>query len=135
MTVRNTKQRTAVRAALREQPTFVSAQQLHAVMRESGSTVGLATVYRALATMAENEEADVIQTADGEALYRACTPGRHHHHLVCRSCGLTIELESGAVEAWASSVSREHGFTATEHVIDVFGICPTCAARAASSTR
>ena len=77
---RNTWQREAVREALGGSDGFVSAQNLHASLKSSGSTVGLATVYRALADLATEGEADSLQQ-DGESLYRACTPGKHHHHL------------------------------------------------------
>jgi len=127
---RNTWQRDAVRGALAECEGFVSAQSLHANLRDGGSAVGLATVYRALADLANEGEADSLQQ-DGESLYRACTPG-HHHHLICRSCGRTEEIEADAVEAWARAVAAEHGFDEPQHVVDVFGRCPECRAAAAS---
>ena len=128
MTVkRNTWQRGAVREALGDSEGFVSAQSLHAALRTAGSSIGLATVYRALADLAETGEADQLQQ-DGEALYRACTPGRHHHHLICRSCGLAVEIEAHEVEAWAQRTAAAHGFTQAEHVVDIFGLCANCAA-------
>lgn len=131
---RNTWQREAVRAALAESASFVSAQALHAALRDSGSTIGLATVYRALSDLAEEGDADSL-TQDGEALYRACTPDSHHHHLICRRCGTTVEIEARAVEEWARSVAREHGFTAAEHVVDVFGLCASCSDLADRASR
>ena len=123
---RNTWQRTAVRTALEAQDAFVSAQQLHSVLRDSGSSIGLATVYRALADLDEKDEADSLQQ-EGETLYRACTSG-HHHHLICRHCGKTVEIEADAVERWARQVAAENGFTQPEHVVDVFGLCADCSA-------
>jgi Fur family ferric uptake transcriptional regulator len=122
---RNTWQREAVREALGESDGFVSAQSLHAALKGSGSTVGLATVYRALADLAQEGEADSLQQ-DGESLYRACTPGSHHHHLICRSCGTTVEIAADEVEDWAQRVAAQHGFTRPQHVVDVFGFCPNC---------
>ena len=122
---RNTWQREAVREALGTSEAFVSAQALHSALREGGSSIGLATVYRALADLATEGEADALQQ-DGESLYRACTPGTHHHHLICRNCGLTVEIEADAVEQWARSVAAEHGFTEPNHVVDVFGLCALC---------
>jgi Fur family ferric uptake transcriptional regulator len=125
---RNTWQRDAVREALGEADGFVSAQSLHATLKDSGSTVGLATVYRALADLATEGDADSLQQ-DGESLYRACTPGTHHHHLICRSCGTTVEIAADEVEDWAQRVAAEHGFTRPQHVVDVFGLCPDCQPR------
>lgn len=125
---RNTWQREAVREALGSNEGFVSAQGLHSTLRESGSSIGLATVYRALADLAVEGEADSLQSDQGESLYRACTPGQHHHHLICRTCGLTVEIEADAVESWAHRVASDNGFTEASHVVDVFGLCAKCSA-------
>ena len=122
---RNTWQREAVREALGESEGFVSAQSLHSSLHATGSPIGLATVYRALADLATEGEADSLQQ-EGESLYRACTPGSHHHHLICRNCGKTVEIEADAVEEWAHKVAAEHGFTQPNHVVDVFGFCADC---------
>ena len=124
---RNTWQREAVREALSGSEGFVCAQALHSALRDRGSSIGLATVYRALADLAAEGEADSLQQ-EGESLFRACTPGSHHHHLICRSCGLTVEIEADAVEEWARTVASQHGFTQPNHVVDVFGLCARCSA-------
>ena len=126
---RNTWQREAVREALDSTGAFVSAQHLHSGLRDAGSAIGLATVYRALADLTADGDADSLQSADGESLYRACTPGQHHHHLICRSCGTTVEVKADAVESWAKAVAAENGFSQPSHVVDVFGLCATCSAR------
>jgi len=128
---RNTWQREAVREALGTTEGFVSAQSLHAQMREAGSAVGLATVYRALADLAAEGEADSLQQ-EGESLFRACTPGSHHHHLICRRCGTTVEIAADPVERWAREVAAQHGFTQPNHVVDVFGYCAKCSQQLAS---
>lgn len=125
---RNTWQREAVRTALAERSDFVSAQRLHADLQADGSTISLATVYRALTDLVENHEADALQSPEGENLYRACTSAGHHHHLICRRCGATREIEADPVEQWAAQVAAENGFTQPQHVVDVFGLCPSCSA-------
>jgi Fur family ferric uptake transcriptional regulator len=122
---RNTPQKAAVKHALGEATGFVSAQQLHQTLKKHGSTIGLATVYRTLADLAQSGEADSLQSKDAEVLYRACTTS-HHHHLICRDCGLTLEIEAQKLEKWADEVAGEHGFTSPSHNIDIFGICPKC---------
>ena len=101
MAQRNTWQRDRVREALGDAAGFVSAQDLHATLRQGGSGIGLATVYRTLATLAASGEADQLQSPEGEAIYRACSSTGHHHHLICRSCGRAVEIEAREVEAWA----------------------------------
>jgi Fur family ferric uptake transcriptional regulator len=124
---RNTRQREAIRDALAAEPAFVSAQDLHHKLRQAGEKIGLATVYRGLAQLAEDGEADTMLAADGER-YRACGTERHHHHLVCRNCGRTVEVEAPEVEAWAARVAEGHGFTSITHDLEVFGLCAECAA-------
>ena len=125
-TKRNTWQREAVRASLAETNGFVSAQALHARLESGGRAMGLATVYRALADLAEADEADSLHAPSGEVLYRACT-ATHHHHLICRQCGLTQEIEAEPVERWAHAVAAEYGFDEASHTVDVFGRCANCA--------
>jgi Fur family ferric uptake transcriptional regulator len=125
---RNTWQREAVREALAESGGFVSAQDLHARLRDE-TGIGLATVYRTLANFAKSGEADSLQSPDGENLFRACASTGHHHHLICRRCGKTVEIEASAVERWAHDVAAENGFRDAEHVVDIFGVCAECAAK------
>jgi Fur family ferric uptake transcriptional regulator len=121
---RNTRQRTAILDALGRQDDFRSAQQIHEQMRADGETVGLATVYRNLQTMAHGGQVDVLVTDDGESIYRQCAQSGHHHHLVCRECGRTVEFQAPQVEDWAGRVAREHGFTDIDHTMEIFGLCP-----------
>jgi Fur family ferric uptake transcriptional regulator len=124
-TGRNTRQRTAVSALLGTLDGFHSAQDLHAILRQRGERVGLTTVYRTLQTMADAGEVDVMRPPGGEHLYRRCSDG-HHHHLVCRSCGATVEVEGPAVETWAERVAKQHGYTGVSHTLEIFGTCPVC---------
>ncbi|MFT3797769.1 Fur family transcriptional regulator [Microbacterium sp.] len=132
MAQRNTWQRERVREALADATGFVSAQSLHATLRDENTGIGLATVYRALATLAASGEADQLQSPDGEAIYRACASTGHHHHLICRSCGRAVEIQAHEVEAWARRTASAHGFTQAEHVVDIFGLCADCAAAEAA---
>ena len=122
----DTRQRVAVREELARDDAFRSAQDVHARLRATGTRIGLTTVYRALQAMAESGEVDVMRQPDGESVYRRCSSDRHHHHLVCRSCGTTVEVDGPAVERWAEKVAAEHGFTGVEHTVEVFGTCTRC---------
>ncbi|MEV0650846.1 transcriptional repressor [Phytomonospora sp. NPDC050363] len=125
---RSTRQRTAVLDLLGEVDEFRSAQDLHALLRDRGAKVGLTTVYRTLQALADAERIDVMRLPGGEHLYRRCSQG-HHHHLVCRSCGRTVEVAGPAVERWADKVAAEHGFTDVAHTLEIFGTCAGCAGR------
>ena len=123
---RPTRQRVAVAAVLVDIDDFMSAQDLHARLRATGQTVGLATVYRTLQAMATDGDVDMMRTRDGEAVYRRCSTDHHHHHLVCRSCGRTVEVEEPSVERWADKIGAENGFSDVHHTLEIFGTCSDC---------
>lgn len=124
-TRRPTRQRTAIEADIDRSDEFRSAQEVHASLVAGGDKIGLATVYRTLQAMVDEDALDSLRTDDGEIVYRRCSTG-HHHHLVCRDCGRTVEVEGPAVERWADKVSAVHGFTDVSHTLELFGRCADC---------
>ena len=98
------------------------------LLKQRGENVGLTTVYRTLQALADAGEVDVLRTGEGEALYRRCSDG-HHHHLVCRHCGRTVEVAGPTVERWADRVAAEHGFCDVSHTLEIFGTCDLCRPR------
>jgi len=124
---RTTRQRTAVADLLGRVDGFRSAQDLHDLLRRDGASVGLTTVYRHLQSLSEAGQVDVLRTGDGEAVYRRCPTATHHHHLVCRSCGRSVEIEAPEVEKWAAATGRTHGFSEMTHTVELFGTCRDCA--------
>ena len=103
---RQTKQKDAIRAALADCEEFISA------------------VYRQLNALADAGAADTIRL-DGQQLFRLCGDDGHHHHLVCRRCGKTVEIDPPS-EAWLRKVADGHGFTVESHTLEVFGLCSDC---------
>ena len=124
-TPRNTRQRAEIRDAIASGTGFSTSQDVHDRMRRDGSKVGLATVYRALQAMAAGGELDTIRIPDGQIAYRTCTPG-HHHHLVCRGCGRTVEISLPGLEETTRRIAGEYGFAAIDHEVEFFGTCADC---------
>lgn len=120
-----TRQQATVLDGLQRSEEFTSAQVLHTRLRADGATVGLATVYRTLAALAASGDIDVLRTDEGEAMYRACSTD-HHHHLLCRECGRTVEVDGPAVEVWAAKVAAEHAFRDVRHTVELVGVCANC---------
>ncbi|MDQ1704185.1 MAG: Fur family transcriptional regulator, ferric uptake regulator [Frankiaceae bacterium] len=122
-----TRAQRAVLAALVDAPSFASAQEIHARLRASGETVGLTSVYRALQSLTEVGDVDVLRTDAGEATYRRCDSDRHHHHLVCRHCGAAVEVEAPELERWVADVASRHGYRVDDHTLEISGACGRCA--------
>ena len=127
---RNTRQAEIIEAALGRADGFRTAHDLFTEIRGRGEQIGLTTVYRHLALLAEIHRADVVTTIGGEAQYRLCgptssaNPEEHHHHLVCRECGRAVEVLAPEVEAWADRVAAAAGFTGITHTVELLGWCP-----------
>ena len=124
---RATKQRAAITELLDSLDEFRSAQELHDELRRRGENIGLTTVYRTLQAMSTADQVDTLRTDTGESVYRRCST-HHHHHLVCRGCGATVEVEGPEVEIWATEVAAQHGFVDVSHTIEIFGTCKACGA-------
>lgn len=125
--VRATRQRAAIADALADSDDFRSAQELHEQLKSRGESIGLTTVYRNLQALSQSGQIDALWDGSGETRYRHCSSG-HHHHLVCRECGTTVEVQADAVERWATKVADEHGFSEIHHTVEVFGRCVRCQA-------
>lgn len=126
-----------MREVLGEHDGFLSAQDVFTRLRGRGHKVGLSTVYRHLQALTEQGAADSIHAPDGETTYRLCgtAPDSHHHHVVCRVCGRAQEVEGRAIERWADEVAAQHGYSDVDHTIEIFGVCPSCAKKAARNRR
>jgi len=121
---RRTRQRGLIRTCLGDTQQFQTAQQIYDQLRAAATPVSLPTIYRTVVAMAQAGELDV-RTADGVTAYRRCTPD-HHHHLVCRACGRTIELTKTPVETWIADVAKQYGFADIDHITEISGVCPNC---------
>jgi Fur family ferric uptake transcriptional regulator len=126
--VRGTRQSAALNQVLQDLSGFRSAQDIHAELRRRGERVGLTTVYRHLQVLSEDGAVDTLRDESGEILYRRCETSAHHHHVTCRECGRSVEVEGRAIERWAQRVAAEAGFIDVDHTVEIFGRCPGCAA-------
>jgi Fur family ferric uptake transcriptional regulator len=124
--LRVTRQRVLVLEALADEPHDATAQQLHERLRAAGKSIGLATVYRTLASLSEAGVVDALAHRRGETCFRLCRSAEHHHHLLCSECHRVVELSPCALEDWLAEVAATHGFVASEHRLEVTGVCSDC---------
>jgi Fur family ferric uptake transcriptional regulator len=119
-----TKGQRAVLEALAGETAFLAAQDIHARLRTQGSPVGLTSVYRATQALREAGEIDEARLSSGELGYRLCQTTEHHHHLRCTRCGATVEIAGAGVERWIASAAARHGYTPSDHTVEILGTCP-----------
>ncbi|MFJ2441508.1 Fur family transcriptional regulator [Streptomyces sp. NPDC087658] len=127
---RRTAQRATVPAALVARAGFTSARVLHARMVADGEQVGLSTVYRTLAALAEAGRADLVRDPAGGRLFRHRPSAEHGHYLLCRRCGLGTPVDSAVTESWAARIARSSGYADVQHTAELIGTCPACLAEA-----
>jgi Fe2+ or Zn2+ uptake regulation protein len=119
-----TAQRLAVLGAASAQP-HRTADEIHAVVREELGSVSRQTVYDALATLTERGLLRRIQTPGSPARYEDRV-GDNHHHLICRRCGTTVDVDCAVGEAPCLTAADAAGFDVDEAEIVYWGRCPDC---------
>ena len=119
--------RAAVIEYLDEQQCCRGAQEIHEALAARGSTVGLASVYRALDVLAQLKLVHRIDV-DGTACFEPADPsGEHHHHAICDRCGKMDAFEDPELERLIDDVAERLGYAVGGHDIVLRGSCPDCA--------
>lgn len=120
-----TDQRLAILRALCSGSHHVTAQQVFDMVTGQGYKMGFATVYRFLRTLTEHKFVTEVRMGSLPARYELA-PTQHHDHLSCVQCGRIVEFENHAIEALQEKVAETHGFRLTGHVLELYGLCPSC---------
>jgi Fur family ferric uptake transcriptional regulator len=123
--VRATAQRRAIVELVERWRGSFTVAELHERARRTHPRLGLATTYRTVELL-RREGAVRPLRSEGSHAYVRCSP-RHHHHLVCTTCGDVEETELCAAPPEAE-LRRLHGFEPAGHELDIYGTCRKCAA-------
>lgn len=102
-----------------------TAEQLVADVRRRDAGLGRATVYRTLEILASVDVLTRILQPGGHPAYVVGSPG-HRHHLVCSGCGVTVAFTACPVDDLVDNLTRDTEFAIHGHLLEVFGVCPTC---------
>ena len=125
-----TKQREVLLRTLYNNNKHFTPEALHTEIKAKFPelNVGIATVYRTLNLLEDSGMATSISFgAQGKKFELANKP--HHDHLICKSCNKIIEFQDATIERKQLAVAKEHGFTLTGHMMQLYGICPECAVK------
>lgn len=122
---RLTKARQALFGVLKAEPRPMTVPELVASMKKKGASADKTTVYRELAFLLEQGLIQSIQF--GDRLKRYELRGGHHHHLVCTSCGIVIDVAlKGDLDAVEKKLAKKTGFRIDDHSLEFFGLCADC---------
>jgi Fe2+ or Zn2+ uptake regulation protein len=104
-----------------------TADELLADSRRGRLGLGRATVFRSLDLLADLGAIERLDLPTGEHAFVACEP-RHHHHVVCSSCGRSTPVADAGLEQLAASLGAATGYRVETHRLELFGLCPDCQA-------
>jgi Fur family ferric uptake transcriptional regulator len=130
---RLTGARKRVAALIGRQSGHFTAADLLSAADRSHLRVGRATLFRNLELFTELGALERLDLPTGEHAYVACEPEQHHHHVVCRSCGRSVEVEDGGLQSVVADIANRSGYRIDTHRLELFGTCPTCAGAGAES--
>ncbi len=111
----------------REKFHFQADDLLEVVNARSKERVSRATVYRTLELLEECGLVRKERYKDQVGIYERTLGDEHHDHLICTECGKIIEFHSPQLEQMKNKVARANKFTPTRHVLQIFGVCESCA--------
>ena len=123
-----TARRTVVEL-LGRQDCCLSAKEITEALRDQGTEVGLASVYRALELLDALRLVQRLDAGEGVVRYEPADTGDgHHHHIVCERCGQVAAYEDEALERAIHELAARLSWDVDSHDVVLRGRCPGCAA-------
>ncbi|EIW18402.1 MULTISPECIES: Fur family transcriptional regulator [Pelosinus] len=122
------QRRIILEAFVDHQDEHLSAEDVHTIVRQHSSEIGLATVYRTLELFSELDVLQKMDFGDGRSRYEINekTTPHHHHHLICLACNKVKEFEDDLLETLETVISRKSNFTIVDHQVKFYGYCEEC---------
>ena len=128
---RITGPRRALGDLIGEQSGHFTAAELIDTAASRDVSVGRATVFRMLELLTDIGALERLDLPSGEHAYVACEPNGHHHHVVCRRCGRSAGVPDTGLQSVVRDIGDRTGFHIESHRLELYGLCPECAAVAA----
>lgn len=119
-----TAQRLAVLRAVAGRP-HATADEIAVDVRAEIGTISRQAVYNTVGLLAEKGLLRRIQPAGSAARYEDRT-GDNHHHLICRSCGKTLDVDCAIGHTPCLTAGEDFGFHIAEAEVVYWGTCPAC---------
>jgi Fur family ferric uptake transcriptional regulator len=106
-----------------------TAAELESLASERGLQIGRATLFRTLEMLIELRLLERVDLPSGEHAYVRCSPGQHHHHIICSRCGRTADVADPILAGAVADLGRQTGYRVDSHRLELFGLCPSCQTR------
>lgn len=103
----------------------VSVDEVYQAVHTTASSVNLATVYRNLQFLVDRELLTVTHTGGGKMGYELAD-NHIHHHLLCSTCGDSIEIDHDALRDFYAHMATQHKFQIDMKHITFRGTCAAC---------
>ena len=130
--LKQTAQRDTILRTFLETREHLSTEELHRLVKKKDAKIGYTTVYRTLKLLAECGLASEVAFHDGIARYEHQYNRRSHHHMVCTSCGSSVEFFSNEVEKLEQEIGHKYHYETTRHTFQIYGLCEDCRRKAAA---
>ena len=130
--MRVTAPRLGVLSVLQARPHSDTDTVIRAVRDDLGS-VSAQAVYNVLAALVGVGLVRRVKPAGSAALYEVRV-GDNHHHIVCRMCGATTDVDCAVGKRPCLTPSETNGYVLDEAEVTFWGVCPDCRSAAAAPT-
>jgi Fur family ferric uptake transcriptional regulator len=124
--LKQTDQRDTILRTYLETRDHLSIDELYGLVKKKDSRIGITTVYRTLKLLAACGLASEVAFHDGVARFEHQYNRRSHHHMVCTTCGSSVEFFSPEIGRLEEEIGRKHHYFTTRHTFQIYGVCEEC---------
>lgn len=122
-----TQQREAISQVVFSSTEHLSVEEIEGRLRRGGDRIGKATIYRTLDLLVRSRLVAEHDFGEGFKRYEhRLSREPVHEHLICLECGAVIEFQSWEVQEVRARITAQHGFRATRHKLEIYGLCRSC---------
>lgn len=106
----------------------LSCEEIYEYVKEKSPSIGIATIYRTVQMLDEIGFVNKLNLDDGRTRYEISLEeeAHNHHHLICKNCGMIIEVKMDLLEELEKSIESKYNFTIFDHDLKFFGKCKNC---------
>ena len=107
----------------------LTVEEIFDIVKKKRPEIGLATVYRTIVLMHEENLITRLDLKDGTARYELTREDEHHthHHLVCIKCSQVLEFMDDLLDPIEEEIGKKYNFKVLDHSLKFYGICNECA--------